>query len=194
LPKICENRVERTKKEGKMDENHDKPADKPAASMKAMEIVVAALLLIFGAVVMWDSRRLGASWAEDGPQAGYFPFYIGLLIVIGCAINLWRALGLKGDDKPPFVMRGQLKMVLAVMIPTAIYVLLIAGIGPVKGLGIYVSSVLFIAWFMRRLGRYSWLRIAPVSIGVSVAFFMLFEVWFKVPLPKGPLEALLGFQ
>jgi putative tricarboxylic transport membrane protein len=180
--------------EGKMDENQDKPADKPAASMKAMEIAVAALLLIFGTVVMWDSRRLGASWAEDGPQAGYFPFYIGLIIVIGCAINLWFAFRLKGDDNPPFVMQGQLKMVLAVMIPTTIYVVLIAGIGPIKGLGIYVSSVLFIAWFMRTLGKYSWLKIAPVSIGVSVAFFMLFEVWFKVPLPKGPLEAMLGFQ
>jgi putative tricarboxylic transport membrane protein len=172
----------------------DEKQDKPAASMFAMEVAVAALLLIFGVVVMWDSRRLGASWAEDGPQAGYFPFYIGLIIVIGCVINLWRAFQLKGDDNGPFVMRGQLKMVLAVMVPTAIYVLLIAGIGPVKGLGIYVSSALFIAWFMRRLGKYSWVKIAPVSIGVSVAFFMLFEVWFKVPLPKGPLEALLGFQ
>lgn len=172
----------------------DEKQDKPAASMKAMEIVVAAVLMIFGLVVMWDTRRLGASWGEDGPQAGYFPFYIGLIIVIGCVINLWRALQLKGDDNGPFVMRGQLKMVLAVMVPTTIYVLLIAGIGPVKGLGIYVSSALFIAWFMRRLGKYSWVKIVPVSVGVSVTFFMLFEVWFKVPLPKGPLEALLGFQ
>lgn len=172
----------------------DDKQDKPAASMKAVEVAVAAVLLIFGAVVMWDSRRLGSGWAEDGPQAGYFPFYIGLIIVIGCVINLWRAFQLKGDDNGPFVMRGQLKMVLSVMVPTVIYVVLIRGVGPIPGPGIYVASALFIAYFMRRLGHYSWVKIVPVSLGVSIAFFLLFEVWFKVPLPKGPLEALLGFR
>lgn len=172
----------------------DEKEDKPAASMKTMEIVVAAILLVFGAVVMWDSRRLGAGWSDDGPQAGYFPFYIGLMIVLGCVINLWRAFMLKGEDNGPFVMRGQLKLVMSVMVPTVVYVVLIMGPGPVPGLGIYVASVLFIAYFMRRLGKYSWAKIVPVSVGVSVAFFLLFEVWFKVPLPKGPLEALFGFQ
>jgi len=172
----------------------DEKQDKPAASMKTMEVVVAAVLLIFGAVVMWDSRRLGSGWAEDGPQAGYFPFYIGLMIVIGCVINLWRAFQLKGDDNGPFVMRGQLKLVLSVTIPTIIYIVLIAGPGFMPGLGIYVSSAIFIAWFMRWLGKYTWIKIVPVSLGVSIAFFLLFEIWFKVPLPKGPLEAWLGFQ
>ena len=86
----------------------------------------------------------------------------------------------------------QLKMVLTVMAPSIIYVALIAN--PVYSLGIYEASAIFIAFFMRYLGKYDWPRIAGVAIGVMFVFFMMFEVWFKVPLPKGPIEALFGFQ
>lgn len=168
--------------------------ERPAASTKTVETVVAALLLIFGAVVMWDSYRIGAGWGEDGPKSGYFPFYIGMFIVIGSAINLWNGLKLKGEDNPAFVLRGQLALVWSVLWPTALFIVLISGIGPVPGLGIYVAAVIFIAWFMKRLGNYSWIKILPVGIGVSLYFFIMFEVWFKVPLPKGPVEALFGFR
>ena len=79
-----------------------------------------------------------------------------------------------------------------VLVPSVVFVALIAN--PVYSLGIYEASIIFIAFFMRHLGKYSWPRIAAVSVGVMTAFFMMFEVWFKVPLPKGPIEALLGFQ
>jgi hypothetical protein len=47
---------------------------------------------------------------------------------------------------------------------------------------------------MRRLGRYPWVTTLAVSVGVMAAFFLLFEVWFKLPLPKGPLESWLGLD
>jgi putative tricarboxylic transport membrane protein len=159
-------------------------------SVRVWEIVVAALFIAFGALVVYDSRRLGSSWGSDGPQAGYFPFYIGLLICIASVVNLITALN--RADQRPFVNRGQLKMVLVVMVPYTVYVALIAN--PVYSLGIYEASVIFIAAFMRYLGKYSWPKIAAVSTGTMAAFFLMFEVWFKVPLPKGPIEALLGFQ
>jgi len=76
--------------------------------------------------------------------------------------------------------------VLSVIIPTAIYVALVPTIG------IYVASALLIAVFMKWLGRYGWGLVAGVSIGVPIIFFVLFEWWFLVPLPKGPIEDLLG--
>jgi hypothetical protein len=166
--------------------------DRAIGSLRVWEIAVAVAFFVFGAVVVWDSRRLGASWASDGPQAGYFPFYIGLLICIASVANLIAALAKGGKGDRPFVTWGQLKMVLVVMVPSVVYVALIDN--PVYDLGIYEASVLFIAYFMRQLGRYSWPKIAGVSIGVMVAFFLMFEVWFKVPLPKGPIEALIGFS
>jgi putative tricarboxylic transport membrane protein len=130
--------------------------------------------------------RLGARWAEDGPQAGYFPFYIGLLVCFSAAVNFVMALVNRKDAEREFVELDKLKLVLAVLVPATIYVALISWIG------IYVASVLFIAFFMRWLGKYSWWKVAVVSIGTMVVFFLIFEVWFLVPLPKGPLENLLG--
>jgi len=155
---------------------------------KSAEIAVAALFFVLGAIVVFDSARLGARWAEDGPQAGYFPFYIGLIVCVSASVNLVIALLSHRDSDRIFVEAGQLKLVLAVLVPTAIYVALVGWTG------IYVASALFIAFFMRWLGKYPWWKVAAVSIGNSVAFFLIFEVWFKVPLPKGPLETLLGLN
>jgi len=166
--------------------------NKPVASIRTAELVMAGLFLAFGALVMWDTRRLGASWGDDGPQAGYFPFYIGLFIVVSSVANIFRAINLGEKGRKAFVEWGQLRMVLLVMVPTAVYAALIAN--PWYSLGIYLASAIYIAFFMWYLGKYSWAKIAPVSLGVVVFFFMMFEIWFKVPLPKGPIEAALGFS
>jgi putative tricarboxylic transport membrane protein len=161
-------------------------------SVRLWAAVVAVLFLLFGVLVAWDSRRLGASWGSDGPQAGYFPFYIGAFIVVASVMNLVEALKPSARGSEAFVHWGQLRMVLTVMIPTLVYVALIAN--PWYGLGIYDASALFIAVFMRYLGRYRWPKIALVSLATMAVFFVMFEVWFQVPLPKGPVEALLGYR
>jgi putative tricarboxylic transport membrane protein len=159
--------------------------DRTAMTVRGVELVTAVVILAFGAVVIWDSRRLGASWGSDGPQAGYFPFYIGLLIVMASAVNLVRAL------RDPFIRIfltvGQAKLVLLILIPLTVYVALI------QWLGIYVASTIYIAVFMIWLGKDSVVKALLVSFGVSLSFFLMFEVWFRVPLIKGPLEAALGF-
>ena len=166
------------------------PAEgRPAFRTKSAEIAVAALFFVFGALVVSDSLRLGMGWQEvHGPQPGYFPFYIGLIICISSVINLVRALMVPAEKNRTFVQVGQLKLVLAVLLPTAIFA------AAVTWIGIYVSAVLFIAFFMRRLGRYPWWKVAAVSVGAAVVFYTIFEVWFLVPLPKGPLEGLLGLN
>ena len=160
-------------------------------STRAWELIVALLFLGFGVLVMWDSWKIGARWADDGPQAGYFPFYIGVFIAVSAVMIVVSALRMGAEGQQPFVTWGQLKMVLTVLVPSIVYVLLIDN--PWYPLGIYVPSAIFIAAFMRYLGKYGWLRIALVSIGVMLAFFLAFEVWFQVPLPKGPLEAAFGY-
>ena len=156
-----------------------------AARQKSAEIVVAALFFLLGALVIYDSVRLGSTWGADGPRPGYFPFYVGLIICLSSAINLLRAALSRADKDKVFVEVGQLKMVLAVLVPTAAYVLLVTWIG------IYVASMAFIGFFMRRLGKYPWWKVAAVSVATMVVFFLIFELWFKVPLPKGPVESFL---
>ena len=159
-----------------------------AASVRAMEIGVAAVVLLFGAIVVFDSYRVGARWGDDGPQAGYFPFYVGLLICFSSVAVFAAALRNATLAAESFVSREGLKMILTVLVPTVVYVALIAS------LGFYLASTLYIAYFMWHLGKYSWVKIVPVAVGVSVAFFLIFEIWFAVPLPKGPLEAALGLN
>jgi len=161
---------------------------RPAFRQKSAEMAVAAFIFLLGAIVIYDSARLGARWGDDGPQAGYFPFYIGLILCASSAVNLALALLNRRDQDRTFVELGQLRLVLTVLIPSAIYV------GLIGWTGIYVASAVYVAFFMRRLGKYPWWKVAAVSIGNSVAFFLIFEIWFKVPLPKGPVEALLGLD
>ena len=163
---------------------------RPAVTMRTMEIVVALLFLLLGVVVSVDSYRLGARWAEDGPQSGYFPFYIGLVICVASLVTLLQALfGEAARRNGVFVERGQLKQVMSVLLPAALYVL------GIQLIGIYVASAVYIAIFMVWLGRYSWLKGAALGVAASVMFFMMFEVWFKVPLPKGMFNPLsfLGY-
>ena len=167
-------------------ENNNESAHR-AVRIVTMDVVVAALILALGALVVYESNRLGSGWDENGPQAGYFPFYIGLLICICSAVVFVQSFVKLRTDRRVFVRLDQFKQVLVILLPSTAYVL------GVQLIGIYVPSAVFIVLFMKFVGKYRWLRSAAVGLGVSVSAFMLFEIWFKIPLPKGPLERLIGF-
>lgn len=152
---------------------------------RSAELGITAFFLAIGALVIYDSARLGIGWADDGPRPGYFPFYLGLIICVSSLINAVRALLVPAAKNKTFVEVGQLRMVMAVLLPTAVYV------AAVTWLGIYVASAVFIGAFMRWLGKYAWWKVAVVSLGTIVAFYLIFEIWFQVPLPKGPVESFL---
>ncbi len=152
-----------------------------------VDLVVAVIIFLLGALVVYDSLRLGAGWAPDGPQAGYFPFYIALLICISSVVTGVQALLRFKRDQQVFVDREQLQQVMVILLPSVVYVL------GMQYIGIYISSAVFIGLFMRIVGKYTWLRSVAVGVGVSVTAFVLFEIWFTIPLPKGPLEELIGY-
>ena len=151
-----------------------------------VDAVVAVALFAFGVVEIIEARRLGSGWESDGPGAGYFPFYVGLIICISALGIFWQATFSKARDSGAFVDRGQLKRVLAVFIPAIFYVL------AVVFLGLYVASAIYIALFMIVLGKYPIWKSVLVGVLTNSLFFFMFEVWFKVPLYKGTLEPL-GF-
>lgn len=154
-----------------------------------VEAVVALILLIVGTVVIIESRRLGAGWTSDGPGSGYFPFIIGVIIVVSSGGLLYQSLISKNKNTEIFVDSVQLKRVLSVLVPAAFYVL------AVSFLGLYVASAIYIALFMIFLGKYSPAKSVIAAVAVNTLFFFMFEVWFKVPLFKGSLDPLrfLGY-
>ena len=161
--------------------------DERIVGERGPELVVAALLMLIAMCVLIDSLRVGIGWADDGPRSGYFPFYIGLLLLGASAATFIRTLLRWKRPDSVFATRGALALVVSVLIPIAIYVIAISF------LGIYVASAILIGYFMRRHGGFGWLYSLSVSVAVPLVFFLVFERWFLVPLAKGPLERLLGF-
>ena len=157
------------------------------AGARGPELGVAVFLMVLAGLVIADSLRVGIGWADDGPRSGYFPFYTGLGLLLasswtaGTQILRWRRVD------PAFATRAQLGLVVQMLVPMVVYIALIFP------LGIYVASALLIGYFMRRHGKYRWSLAAAVSVGVPLLFFGVFERWFLVLLPKGPVERLLGF-
>lgn len=155
-------------------------------SHRNVEAGVTVAIGGMGLIAVIGSLRVGIGWGDEGPMAGFFPFYIGLVIIISSAANLYSLLA-AGKDYGVFATWGQIFKVLSVVIPTGIYVSVIPYIG------IYVSSALLIGGFMMWFGKYRWTVAIPVALLVPVLVFTFFERWFLVPLPKGPIEKLLGF-
>ena len=174
--------------------NEPPQAPEPRAggiSTRTVEVVVALVIFAIGALVVYDSRRLGAKWGADGPEAGYFPFYIGLVICVSTAVIAAQALFGRADkrDDSIFVEWQPLRQVLSVLLPALLYV------GAIQLIGFYTASAIYIAGFMVWLGKYSWLRSALVGLAVSALAFITFEIWFQVPLYKGAFNplAFLGY-
>ncbi len=163
------------------------PGAVPAGpGLRAVEIGVAIGTAVFALIVIAGSLKAGINWGIEGPRAGFFPFYIGLFILVSSIINLVQAVTTQKNDKL-FADWEQLSRVASVVVPTAVYVWLVSWIG------IYVSSALLIGVFMKWLGRYGWGLVLGIAIGVPLITFVVFEKWFLVPLPKGPVEEWLGF-
>lgn len=175
----------------------DESSDRAGISELGPELGVAGFLMLLGSLVVFDSLRMGAGWADDGPQSGYFPFYIGAMLLASSgfvfikAVAAWMSARNAGQADAlslrTFVGRDELQLVMAMLVPATLYVVAMGFVG------LYLSSIVLIAWFMRRHGRFGWLPSGGVALGVPATVFVVFERWFLVPLPKGPIEALLGF-
>jgi Tripartite tricarboxylate transporter TctB family len=163
----------------------DDPNDASGIATRTVELVVALVLFALGALVAFKSWELGAGWRDDGPGAGYFPFYIALLICISSAVVAARAL-VSGDRSEVFVSHAQLRLVMTVLLPTLAFVVV------VQLIGLYIGSVIFIAGFMVWVGDYRWGKSIAIAVAVMATAFLMFEVWFKVPLFKGMFNPL-GF-
>jgi putative tricarboxylic transport membrane protein len=150
------------------------------------EIGLALFLMTLGVIVVIDSMRVGIGWGDDGPRSGYFPFYIGCLLIGSSGWIIVRQLLNWSRDRSVFAERAQLWLVFAIFWPMLVYVALVVAIG------IYISSFALITYFMLRHGRYKLPLTLAVSVGVPLFFFLVFERWFLVQLPKGPVEAMLG--
>jgi len=167
-----------------LDEEDTSP---PLVGQRPVETATLAILLAFAALMAWDNWRTGVSWESSGPRAGYFPFYVSLILGGACLYGLVVEFMKRGTADAVFVQRGQFKRVLQVFVPTLLY------LPATEWLGLYVASFLLIAGFMYWVGKLKpWIAIVTALV-FSVAMFVTFEIAFDVLMPKGPLERMLGY-
>jgi putative tricarboxylic transport membrane protein len=153
--------------------------------MKAADLTTAVVLFLLGGLVLVDALRLGIGWGTDGPKSGFFPFWLAVMLMSGCAAIATQAA--RGTGSQPFVTPAQAVPVLKVLVPAVALVL------AMQFVGLYVASAVYIAFYMRWIGGHAWWLVATLAAGIPVVTFVIFEQWFLVPMPKGPLETWLGF-
>ena len=153
--------------------------------MRVADLTTALVLVAAGLLVIWDSLRLGIGWSTDGPRSGFFPFWLGLILLGCCAAIVVQTI--RRADRRSFVTRSAMGPVLKVLVPATGFVVL------TQLIGLYVASALYMAVYMRWIGRHKWPVVLVWAIGFAVVTFLVFDVWFLVPMPKGPLEAWLGY-
>jgi putative tricarboxylic transport membrane protein len=157
--------------------------------MRTADIVTGAIIMVFGLLVVFDSVRLGFGWEENGPQAGFYPFVMGMIMVIGCIIIIIQAIQRKGVAKSdkPFIPREAVKPVLQVVIPATLMV------AATEYIGLYVAAAIYMCIYMRWIGKHSWKTVLPITLIVPSVTWYVFEKLFLIPMPQGSLMGWLPF-
>ena len=158
----------------------------PVTSTRTVEIVVMLVLLAIAGLLGFDNWRTGMSWEASGPQAGYFPFYLSVILAGASLYGLVVAFLSRKEARETFVTQAQLRRVSAVFVPTVLFCL------AVQFLGLYVASFLLISGFMRLVGKIAWWKSLLTAFVFTAVMFVTFDIAFDVIMPKGPLEAALG--
>jgi hypothetical protein len=177
--------------------------DRPVVRTRTVDIAVSLAFLGLAIFLGIENWRLGATWTRSGPAAGYFPFYLSILLGAAALWGLLRALWPRSrtadeagvaDGEPAeapepetFVNRDQLGRVLRVLFPFLLFVVLI------QFLGIYVASFFFVSGFMIAIGRAPIWKALLTGLLFTLFMFYVFQIQFTVIMPKGPLERALGF-
>lgn len=159
--------------------------------MRAADLITAAVLMLLGGVVLYDALRLGIRWGVEGPGSGFFPFWLAMLLTL-ISVALFVQAARKSPTRP-FVTAGQLVPVAKVVIPVLGFILLTDPPGPWDGLGLYTASGIYLAFYMRWVGHHRWRDVVALAVVIPVVTFVIFEQWFLVPMPKGPIEAWFGY-
>src|SRR3954471_3707419 len=163
------------------------PDSPPVTDTRTVDVVISLLLVALALTLGTDNWRTGIAWDSTGPQAGYFPFYLSVILGGASVYGLVTAFLSRREVPETFVTRAQLRRVMAVFVPTLLFCL------GTQFLGLYVASFLLIAGFMALVGKIAWWKSLLTAFVFTAIMFVTFDIAFDVIMPKGPLEAAFGY-
>ena len=153
--------------------------------MRTAEITTSTILLAISALVIYEAFRLGFGWGIEGPQPGFFIFWLGIGLAACSLVTIGQTL-FGGPVRWQRFFPSAWSDVLRVCLPMAGAILLM------QFLGFYIASAVYLAFFMRWVGGFSWRMLLLVAFLFAASHYYVFEKWFLVPLPKGLLEPYIG--
>ncbi len=156
--------------------------------MRRAELVTALLMAALSVYLMVKSAELPVGWVPDeGPGGGAFPFWLSAGMLLSCGwilFNWYRRTSPPSQSDEPFMDSYALRS----------FVLAGGGVAAMIGLvhvvGMYGSIPLFLIYYIRFLGRHSWVAAVSIAVGATVTIFFFFDVALRIVLPKGYLEPL----
>ena len=138
---------------------------------------------MFGAAVAMIDSRAGALVDTTGTQpggigAGFYPFWSAFVVFACAGVVAYKSWQSRIEGPPVFEGREGIISVLKLIVP------MIVAIFAILWLGFYIVSGLYMALFARWIGRYNWLWVLLLALGMPAAIYAAFEIGFRVSLPK----------
>jgi len=156
-------------------------------SRNSMEIAAALATAAVGAVVCYGASLNGISWGDGGPQPGYFPFYIGLLIILGSTATVVQTVVKRAATADVTFIDGErLRTVVMFFLPIVAFVAISAW------LGLYIGMAIYTFYAMRFAAGFRIPTALLTAVIVVAVNFIIFEKLFVVPLLKGPVLEYFG--
>ena len=172
-------------------EQQDPSASRALVTRRALEVIAALLALAFGTSIVLGALEYHVGWGERGPEPGYFPFWMGLIVIVGAIGALSEALlSRRYAGAPVAIGADQARRIAAFLLPMLGFLV----VALVFKLGLYVGMVAYMLTVMLWQGRYRLPAALAVSFGTAAVFYLMFELWLHVSLMKGPVEAWLGIH
>ena len=151
--------------------------------MRRAEIITAGILALLSTFLMWKSSELDIGYIKDeGPGGGTWPFWLafGMLICTGfIAFNWVRRTSPPSQSVEPLLDTYGKKMVLLVGGGIFGFVAL------TNIISMYGAMFVFLIYYLRFLGRHTWLLTMLIATITPILFFFFFEALMRITLPKG---------
>ena len=156
--------------------------------MRRAELLMAVVLGLFSAYLMWKSAELPIGWIPgEGPGGGAFPFWLStgmLLSTVWILVRGLRGLTPQSQSSEPYFDSQSAFLIGMVVGALALMIALIHWIG------VYGAIPLFFVFYMKIIGRHSWLQTVAFAILAPIVTFFFFEILLHITLPKGATETL----
>ena len=151
------------------------------ATHRHVEIATVCVLLLLSALLFYEAIRLGPGWGESGPDPGFFPFVLTILLLLGTAGVLYVNVYRHPADRRFFEVSQEVVDLLKVGLPILIVVAMI------RWLGLYASSGLYLGLFMAWYGRFRWYWALLGAIAFPLLMWLLLRQGFNISMPMSVL-------